>query len=113
MNLVSSVSFLSLKLFSFPLRYFRFSPFFAFFALLCVIVLFSPHFRMYIRVYHGYVPGVVLLQVIRDGIKAAQASLPCAHWYSGARTILFALGRYFKVFFLRTILGILPACPLN
>ena len=54
---------------------------------------------MQIRVYHGNVPGVVSLQVIRGGMQAGKVSLPCAHWYSGARTLFCLLwdvtSRYF------------------
>ena len=46
-------------------------------ALLCRIVFFSPLFPVYVRMYHGYVPGVISSQVIRDGIpQAAKVSLP-------------------------------------
>ena len=59
MTILVSSSFLFF--FSFLARFFPFLPLlvqtFLYFSLL-----FSPLFRVYVRMYHGYVPGVILLQ---------------------------------------------------
>ena len=86
--------------FSFPLLFLSFfAPFWPFFALLCIIVLFSPLFRVY-YVYHDDVPGVISLQGIRDGgiPQLVIVPLPWRYWYCDARIVIF-------VFFHRDLYG--------
>ena len=60
----------------------RRNPLFLFFSypfcLFLVCPSFSPLFRMYARMYHGYVPGNISLQVMRDGIpQLVVEPFPC------------------------------------
>ena len=65
-NLGFASSVLSILFFSFLLCFFPLLPYVALVVLLCIIVLFIRCAYKYVP--HGYVPGVVSLQVIRNGI---------------------------------------------